>query len=87
MAVQRWVTGVGAGTLGAAILCAVVVHPAPLTAQEPVAWRIGEELVFHTFSIAAIDPRTIATSNVLFRSFMARTRIQPDKMRRRWLQC
>lgn len=28
----------------------------PLAAQEPAAW--GEELVFHTFSIAAIDPRT-----------------------------
>ncbi|GIT50860.1 MAG: hypothetical protein Ct9H300mP15_10730 [Gemmatimonadota bacterium] len=27
-----------------------------LRAQEPVAW--GEELVFHTFSIAAVDPRT-----------------------------
>ena len=27
-----------------------------LKAQEPVAW--GEELVFHTFSIAAVDPRT-----------------------------
>ena len=28
----------------------------PALAQEPAAW--GEELVFHTFSIAAIDPRT-----------------------------
>ena len=27
-----------------------------LRAQETVAW--GEELVFHTFSIAAVDPRT-----------------------------
>lgn len=27
-------------------------------AQEPAAWRAGEELVFHTFSIAAIDPAT-----------------------------
>ena len=27
-------------------------------AQEPVAWRTGEELIFHTFSIAAIDPAT-----------------------------
>ncbi len=27
-------------------------------AQEPVAWRAGEELVFHTFSIAAVDPAT-----------------------------
>jgi uncharacterized Ntn-hydrolase superfamily protein len=29
---------------------------APLTAQEPIEWR--DSLVFHTFSIAAIDPRT-----------------------------
>ncbi|MYC98246.1 MAG: DUF1028 domain-containing protein [Gammaproteobacteria bacterium] len=27
-------------------------------AQEPAAWRTGEELVFNTFSIAAIDPAT-----------------------------
>ncbi len=27
-------------------------------AQEPAAWRAGKELVFHTFSIAAIDPAT-----------------------------
>lgn len=27
-------------------------------AQEPAGWRTGEELVFHTFSIAAIDPAT-----------------------------
>jgi uncharacterized Ntn-hydrolase superfamily protein len=48
MAVQRWVLGAGAALLLAA----------PLRGQEPVAWREGEELVFHTFSIAAIDPRT-----------------------------
>ena len=30
--------------------------PLPAAAQEPAAW--GEELVFHTFSLAAIDPRT-----------------------------
>jgi uncharacterized Ntn-hydrolase superfamily protein len=48
MAVQRWVTGVGAALLFAA----------PLSGQEPVAWRAGEELVFHTFSIAGIDPGT-----------------------------
>lgn len=29
---------------------------APLWAQEPVAW--GEEFVFHTFSIAGVDPQT-----------------------------
>ena len=28
----------------------------PLAAQVPVEWR--DSLVFHTFSIAAIDPRT-----------------------------
>ena len=28
----------------------------PLWAQEPLAW--GEELVFHTFSIAGVDPET-----------------------------
>ena len=48
MTVSRWVAGVGA-----ALLCA-----APLAGQDPVAWQQGEELVFHTFSIAAIDPRT-----------------------------
>ena len=31
---------------------------APTGAQEPAGWRTGEELVFHTFSIAAIDPVT-----------------------------
>jgi uncharacterized Ntn-hydrolase superfamily protein len=35
------------------MLCA-----APVAAQEPVAWGTGPELVFHTFSIAGIDPRT-----------------------------
>jgi uncharacterized Ntn-hydrolase superfamily protein len=48
MAVQRWVTGVGVA----------LALAAPLTAQEPVGWWAEEELVFHTFSIAAIDPRT-----------------------------
>ena len=28
----------------------------PLSAQEPVSW--GSDLVFHTFSIAAVDPQT-----------------------------
>lgn len=48
MAVQRWVTGVGAAFL----------LVSPLAGQEPVAWQVGEELVFHTFSIAGIDPRS-----------------------------
>lgn len=48
MTVRRWLT-----VAGGALLCA-----APLTGQEPAAWRAQEELVFHTFSIAAIDPGT-----------------------------
>jgi uncharacterized Ntn-hydrolase superfamily protein len=48
MNVRQWVLGVGA-----ALVCAT-----PAKAQDPVAWQQGEELVFHTFSIAAIDPRT-----------------------------
>ncbi|MDH3270913.1 MAG: DUF1028 domain-containing protein [Gemmatimonadota bacterium] len=31
---------------------------APLAAQEPASWGLGEELVFHTFSIAAVDRAT-----------------------------
>src|SRR4051812_12149280 len=38
------------------LLAAIVALPSSLTAQEPLAWR--DSLVFHTFSIAAIDPRT-----------------------------
>ena len=37
------------------LLVALLV-PWPALAQEPVAW--GEELLFHTFSIAAVDPAT-----------------------------
>ena len=47
MATRGWYAG-----FGAAILLS-----APAAAQEPVAWG-GEELIFHTFSIAAIDPAT-----------------------------
>jgi uncharacterized Ntn-hydrolase superfamily protein len=35
---------------------ALGVPAVPLAAQEPVSW--GDELVFHTFSIAAVDPQT-----------------------------
>lgn len=35
---------------------ALMMLPTLLTAQEPLEWR--DSLVFHTFSIAAIDPRT-----------------------------
>lgn len=38
------------------VLCGLVLLAAPLSAQEPASW--GEELVFHTFSIAAVDPVT-----------------------------
>lgn len=38
--------------LGAALMFSV-----PVEGQEPVGWG-GEELIFHTFSIAAIDPAT-----------------------------
>src|SRR5688572_24202058 len=48
MTVSRWIAGVGV-----ALVCA-----SPLAAQDPIAWQQGEELVFHTFSIAGIDPRT-----------------------------
>lgn len=38
------------------LLVGAMLWSAPAVAQEPVAWR--DSLVFHTFSIAAIDPRT-----------------------------
>ncbi len=37
-------------------LTGLAASSTPISAQEPVAW--GEELVFHTFSIAAVDPAT-----------------------------
>jgi uncharacterized Ntn-hydrolase superfamily protein len=40
----------------AAVFLAVTLTAGPLAAQEPLAWR--DSLVFHTFSIAAVDPRT-----------------------------
>jgi uncharacterized Ntn-hydrolase superfamily protein len=42
----------------AAIIAAVI--PTPSIAQEPVAWGVAsrDPLEFHTFSIAAVDPRT-----------------------------
>ena len=40
----------------ALLVSAHVAHPLIVRAQEPYAWR--DSLVFHTFSIAAIDPRT-----------------------------
>jgi uncharacterized Ntn-hydrolase superfamily protein len=38
------------------VLAALIAVPSVLVAQEPYEWR--DSLVFHTFSIAAIDPRT-----------------------------
>ncbi len=45
-------------TLGPALvsLASLTLLPGPASAQEPAAW--GADLVFHTFSIVAIDPRT-----------------------------
>lgn len=37
-------------------LLGALAAPSPAAAQEPVSW--GEDLVFHTFSIAAVDPVT-----------------------------
>ena len=37
-------------------LCSSAVGASSAAAQEPVSW--GEELIFHTFSIAAVDPAT-----------------------------
>lgn len=44
----------------AAAATAVSTAPHPLQAQEPAAWSASEDgsLVFHTFSIAAVDPAT-----------------------------
>jgi len=42
--------------LAGSLVIAAGLNTTPLGAQEPAAW--GEELVFHTFSIAAVDPMT-----------------------------
>lgn len=41
---------------GAGAALCMVLLAVPAAAQEPAAW--GEDLVFHTFSIAAVDPAT-----------------------------
>ena len=41
------------GGLVAALLLAI-----PVSAQEPVAWGSDREVVFHTFSLVALDPNT-----------------------------
>lgn len=48
------------GRVTAAVLLAAASAPggAPLSAQEPASWATGDELVFHTFSIAAVDLET-----------------------------
>ena len=43
-------------TIAAVLTLAITATPRSAQAQEPYAWR--DALVFHTFSIAAIDPRT-----------------------------
>ena len=43
--------------LGVALVGAMIGTAVPMAAQEPVGWE-GEELIFHTFSIAAVDPET-----------------------------
>jgi uncharacterized Ntn-hydrolase superfamily protein len=43
-------------TIAAVLTLAIIAAPRTAHAQEPYAWR--DSLVFHTFSIAAIDPRT-----------------------------
>lgn len=47
---RRGVYAAGAATL------VLALAPAPASGQLPAAWR--DSLVFHTFSIAAVDPRT-----------------------------
>ena len=42
--------------VGLAVAGAMTLSPVGAITQEPVSW--GEELVFHTFSIAAVDPVT-----------------------------
>ncbi len=46
------------GGLPLFLVAAAALGSNPVGAQEPAAWRATGELVFHTFSIAAIDPRT-----------------------------
>ena len=41
---------------GLSVAVCMHVAAAPLTGQEPASW--GDELLFHTFSIAAVDPET-----------------------------
>jgi uncharacterized Ntn-hydrolase superfamily protein len=45
---RSWLVGWGAA----------LALAAPAIAQEPVAWGVGPEIDFHTFSIVAVDPRT-----------------------------
>ncbi len=41
---------------GPLLACALLLGPQSVEAQEPAAW--GDELVFHTFSMVAVDPAT-----------------------------
>jgi uncharacterized Ntn-hydrolase superfamily protein len=40
------------------VLILLTLSARSLDAQEPVSWGVGDTLTFHTFSIAAVDPRT-----------------------------
>jgi uncharacterized Ntn-hydrolase superfamily protein len=48
MSIRTWTVALGAA----------LALVAPASAQEPVAWGVGPEVSFHTFSIVAVDPRT-----------------------------
>ena len=39
------------------LVLAALLRPSTVLGQEPASWR-GDELLFHTFSIAAVDPET-----------------------------
>lgn len=47
------------------LLVSMVLAPGTAAAQEPAAWRVGQELTFHTFSIVAVDPSTGETGVVV----------------------
>jgi uncharacterized Ntn-hydrolase superfamily protein len=44
--------------LGGLVAALALVAARPAATQEPVAWGVGPEIDFHTFSIVAVDPRT-----------------------------
>ena len=46
-------------------IAASVLLVMPLSAQEPVAWGTGPDIIFHTFSIVAVDPKTGETGVIV----------------------